>query len=158
MMEPSFEKLLVLLASSGVQFIVVGGIAVTLQGYVRLTEDVDLLVDTDGSNINTLLETLSGYGEGYARELTPDDFDDSEGAIRLVEEVEQCQVDLFTRLAGRRYQDVLIDADSLEIQGHVIRYASKISLIAWKSASHREKDHLDASALRQLQINPRAFD
>ncbi len=30
MMEPSFEKLLVLLASSGVRFIVVGGIAVTL--------------------------------------------------------------------------------------------------------------------------------
>jgi predicted nucleotidyltransferase len=43
-MEPSFEKLLVLLAERGVRFVVVGGIAVTLQGYVRLTEDVDLLI------------------------------------------------------------------------------------------------------------------
>ena len=45
-MEPSFEKLLVLLAEAGVRFIVVGGVAVTLQGYVRLTEDVDLLLDS----------------------------------------------------------------------------------------------------------------
>jgi hypothetical protein len=43
-MEPSFEKLLVLLAEAGVQFIVVGGVAVSMQGYVRLTEDVDLLL------------------------------------------------------------------------------------------------------------------
>jgi hypothetical protein len=40
-MEPSFEKLLVLLAKHGIEFVGGGGIAVTLQGYVRLTEDVD---------------------------------------------------------------------------------------------------------------------
>ena len=40
-MEASFEKLLALLAESGVRFIVVGGVAVAIQGYVRLTEDVD---------------------------------------------------------------------------------------------------------------------
>lgn len=35
MMEPSFEKLLVLLAKDDVEFILVGGVAVTLHGYVR---------------------------------------------------------------------------------------------------------------------------
>ena len=39
MMEASFEKLLVLLAKGGVRFVVVGGVAVAIQGYVRLTED-----------------------------------------------------------------------------------------------------------------------
>jgi len=34
MTEPSFEKLLVLLAEGKVEFIVVGGIAVSIQGYV----------------------------------------------------------------------------------------------------------------------------
>lgn len=46
-MEPSFEKLLALLAGHEVRFVVVGGVAVTLQGYARLTEDVDLLVDDE---------------------------------------------------------------------------------------------------------------
>jgi hypothetical protein len=38
MMEPSFEKLLVLLADAEVDFVLVGGLAVTLQGYVRFTD------------------------------------------------------------------------------------------------------------------------
>jgi hypothetical protein len=137
---------------------VVGGVAVTLQGYVRLTEDVDLLVEPTAANIQLLLAALSGWGEGFASGLTPADFDDSEGAIRIVEEAEQCQVDLFTRLSGRRYSDVLTDADTLILRGHVIRYASKSSLIGWKGASVREKDRLDASALRELMENPQAFD
>ncbi len=45
MMEPTFEKLLVLLADGQVQFVLVGGVAVTLHGYIRLTEDVDILVE-----------------------------------------------------------------------------------------------------------------
>jgi len=41
-MEPSFEKLLARLADAAVEFVVVGGVAVTLNGYTRLTEDVDI--------------------------------------------------------------------------------------------------------------------
>jgi hypothetical protein len=157
-MEPSFEKLLVLLAKSGIQFVVVGGIAVTLQGYVRLTDDVDLLVEDGAENIELLLVTLSGYGEGFAAELTPADFDEGEGAIRIVEETEQCQIDLFTRMTGRRYADVITDADTLVLRDLSIRYASKTSLIGWKESSVRDKDKLDAMALRRLQGDPHAFD
>jgi hypothetical protein len=42
-MEPTFEKLLVILAEAAVDFVLVGGVAVTLHGYVRLTEDVGIL-------------------------------------------------------------------------------------------------------------------
>lgn len=38
-MEPVFEKLLGLLAEADVQFIVVGGVAVTLNDYPKLTLD-----------------------------------------------------------------------------------------------------------------------
>lgn len=157
-MEPSFEKLLALLAENEVRFVVVGGIAVTLQGYVRLTEDVDLLVADDLPNLERLLGALKHFGEGYAAELTPADFDDSEGAIRIVEETESCHIDLFTRMSGRRYEEVLSDAGTIEIRGLPIRFASKASLIAWKAASVREKDRLDAMALRRLQDDPHAFD
>jgi hypothetical protein len=157
-MEPSFEKLLVLLASHDVRFLVVGGIAVTLQGYVRLTEDIDILVEQSSGNIDRLLSVLAGFGEGFARELSVADFDDSEGAIRIVEETELCQIDIFTRMDGRIYEEVLEDADVLALAGLTIRYASKASLIRWKERSVREKDRLDALALRQLQENPRAFD
>jgi predicted nucleotidyltransferase len=158
MMEPSFEKLLVRLAEAGVEFIVVGGIAVSIQGYVRLTEDVDILIEDGAENIGRLLSCLSGYGEGFAAELSPEDFTDEEGAIRIVEETEQCQIDIFTRMSGRHYGDVIVDADKFKVGGHEISIASKASLIGWKSKSVREKDQFDAMALRRLQDDPRAFD
>ena len=68
MMEPSFEKLLVVLADANVDFVLVGGLAVTLQGYVRFTEDVDILIDSNPGNVAKLLEVLAGYGEGFARD------------------------------------------------------------------------------------------
>ena len=157
-MEPSFEKLLVLLAEAGVRFIVVGGVAVTLQGYVRLTEDVDLLLDSAPENVANLLKTLGNYGEGFARELSTEDFTEEEGAVRIVEEVEQCQIDLFTIMSGLRYSDVIDAADRHTIGKYAIPYASKAHLIGWKERSVREKDHFDAMALRQLSANPRAFD
>jgi hypothetical protein len=157
-MEPSFEQLLGLLAEAGIRFVVVGGIAVTLQGYVRLTEDVDLLVDAEPSNLSSLLELLGAYGEGFACELSLEDFTDEEGAIRIVEETEQCQIDLFTRISGRTYGDVVVDADAFPLRGKMIRYASKESLIAWKESSAREKDRLDVLALKRLAVDPRALD
>jgi len=158
MMEPSFEKLLVLLAEARVRFILVGGLAVTFQGYVRFTEDVDMLIDSSADNVALLLATLANYGEAFARELTVDDFTDEEGAIRIVEEIEQCQLDLFTRMSGRGYDEVAVDADPFFLGSHEIQVASKAALIGWKEKSVREKDRLDALALRELLSNSNAFD
>jgi hypothetical protein len=101
---------------------------------------------------------LANYGEGFAKELTVDDFTDEEGAIRIIEEVEQCQIDIFTRMDSRKYDDVAIDADIFRVAGHEIKLASKASLIGWKSKSTREKDRIDAMALSRLQDDPKAFD
>lgn len=149
-MEPSFEKLLALLARANVQFILVVGVAVTLHGYVRLTEDVDILVESSESNLQRLLATLTSYGEGWARELTLADFTDEEGAIRIVEEIEQCQIDIFTKMSGLHYQDLAKDAECFPIGALTILYASKPALIHLKSGSVREKDQMDVRALRQL--------
>ncbi len=97
-----------------------------------------------------LLEALADYGEGFARELTSDDFTDDEGAIRIVEESEFCQIDIFTRMTGLYYHDLLSDAGTLDLSGRTIRYASKASLIRLKSSSVREKDRLDVIALSRL--------
>ena len=149
-MDTPFEKLLVRLADHDVQFIVVGGVAVALQGYLRTTEDVDVLVEASRENVARLLDALSDYGEGFARELTADDFTDDEGAIRVVEESEFCQIDIFTRMTGLYYHDMLPDAGALDLSGRTIRYASKASLIRLKSSSVREKDRMDVIALSRL--------
>ena len=114
MMEPSFEKLLVLLAEGKVDFVLVGGVAVTLHGYVRLTEDLDILIDGSADNVSRLLATLANYGEGFARELSLADFTPEEGALRIIEEVEQCQIDVFTQMSGLTFQDLRKNAELFE--------------------------------------------
>jgi hypothetical protein len=100
-----------------------------------------------GPSFQKLLVHLA---EGFANELTPEDFSDEEGAVRIVEETEECQLDVFTVMSGRKYADVLSDSDVFEIAGLKIRYASKTALIRWKERSVREKDRIDAAALRRM--------
>lgn len=111
---------------------------------------MDVLIEASRENVTRLLDALSDYGEGFARGLIPDDFTDDEGAIRIVEESEFCQIDIFTRMTGLYYHDLLADAGTLDLTGRSIRYASKASLIRLKSSSVREKDKLDVIALQRL--------
>jgi predicted nucleotidyltransferase len=157
-MEATFEKLLVRLARAEIRFVVVGGIAVSLQGYVRLTEDVDILLDCEEGNVIRFLESLADYGEGFAREFTLEDFAPEEGALRLIEESEGCQLDIFTVMSGKSYADLAEDADIFKVQGFEVPYASKKSLIELKSNTVREKDLLDVQALKRLEEDQGAFD
>jgi len=61
-------------------------------------------------------------------------------------------------MTGRRYANVIVDADTLVLRSLEIQYASKASLIGWKENSVREKDKLDAMALRKLQSDPHSVD
>lgn len=150
MMEPSFEKLLAHLAANRIEFLLVGGLAVALNGYVRLTEDVDILIDTNPENIARFIEAMAEYGEGHGGSFAPEDFDEIPGALRLIEETEQSQLDIFTVMDGLTYRDFISDAESYELGNHTIRYASRAMLIQFKSSSVREKDQIDVFALQRL--------
>jgi hypothetical protein len=79
----TFEGLLALLVASNVAFILVGVVAVCLNGFVRTTEDLDVLIEDSRPNIERLLQCLRQFGQGHASQLTTDDFTDEEGAIRV---------------------------------------------------------------------------
>lgn len=157
-MEPSFERLLVELADGGVRFLLVGGLAVALNGYVRLTDDVDILVDLEEDNLRRLIDVLARFGEGHGGAMTPDDITPEPGAVRIVEESENCQLDIFSVLSGSGYGDLIDESEAVDVAGRTIRLASKAQLIRFKSASVREKDQIDVLALRRLLEDPSAFD
>jgi hypothetical protein len=142
-----FEKLLVALVRADVAFMTVGGVACSLSGFIRTTEDVDILVARNTVNLNRLLETLGKIGEGAARELTADDFPDEEGAVRVVEDF---PIDLFVRMGGHRYEDLISFVRHVELDGKQVPYLGPQGLILLKKDSLREKDQIDVLALRRL--------
>ena len=148
MMDTPYEKLLAKLARAEVKFIIVGGVAVALNGFVRTTEDVDILIEASADNVGRLLDELGNFGEGYARELSPADFSDSEGAIRIIEDF---PLDVFTILRAKRYADLVGATKTTRIDDVDVRYLNAETLIALKSNSQRDQDRIDVSALRSLQ-------
>lgn len=142
-----FEKLLVALAADGVDFAVVGGVAVILNGYPRLTLDADILVHAAPENLRKLLACLAGWGEGWARELKPEDFVFQQGAIRVMEEFD---LDIFTRMGGKQLNDFRPRLRHLETGGVRIPYLAPEDLIFLKQDSWRDKDKLDVQAMREI--------
>ena len=142
-----FEKLLAGLVQGGVDFAVVGGLAVILNGYPRLTLDADILVQDDAENIRKLLECLGRWGEGWARELRVEDFTPQEGSIRLTEEFD---LDIFTRMRGKSLADFRPGLRGLETGSVRIPYLSPADLILLKGSSWREKDKLDVQAMKEI--------
>jgi predicted nucleotidyltransferase len=142
-----FEKLLVGLAKANVDFAVVGGLAVALNGLVRATEDIDIIVADDPPNIRRLLDYLATWGEGWARELKAEEFIPQEGSIRVVEDF---PLDIFTRMRDASIHDFRPRLRSIELDGQKIHYISARDLILLKQGSWREKDKIDVEFLRDL--------
>ena len=56
------EWVLAPLERAGVRYLVVGGVAVVLHGYLRTTLDLDLVVQLEGDNLERALNALEGLG------------------------------------------------------------------------------------------------
>jgi hypothetical protein len=65
-----FADLLRTLASSGVDFILIGGAAAAAHGSPRSTQDVDVVYSRDGQNLQKLVEAL-GPHHPYLRGAPP---------------------------------------------------------------------------------------
>lgn len=142
-----FEKLLAGLARNGVDFAIVGGLAVILNGYPRLTLDADILVQNSEQNLRRLLDCLKDWGEGCARELKTEHFDVEQGAIRVSEDFD---LDIFVRMRGKTLDDFRPKLRYFDSDGARIAYLSPADLIFLKEGSWREKDQLDVSAMREV--------
>ena len=143
-MDNEFSSLLHLLHRNEVKFIVVGGVACALHGFVRATEDVDILVDAAPDNIAQMLTALRTWGEGHAAELKAEEFSLEPGCIQLVEEF---PLDIFTLIDGRRYEDFAPQAGRT---ADGLLYLSAQDLVAVKSGTRREKDMIDVLALKRI--------
>ncbi|MFA4943504.1 MAG: hypothetical protein WC789_02240 [Lentisphaeria bacterium] len=147
---PEFTNVLELLHRHGVRFLVVGGVACAFNGFVRATEDVDILVAADPANLDRLLTALGEWGDGHARELRREDFTLAPGAIQVVEEF---PLDIFTLLDGRDYAEFAPRALATPAG---IRYLGPADLIAVKRSTHREKDAIDVLALQRQLRSPQS--
>ena len=147
------RALLEALNEAGIDFIVIGGVAVGAHGYVRGTEDLDVVPDPDPENLARLAEvlkrldsTLPTVGE------RPFDPATDAGVIRRGGNVTTMTrfggLDVVQRARGvPSYLQLDADAVNSELLGVPVRVCSLARLREMKEAQGREQDRADLANL-----------
>jgi hypothetical protein len=128
----------------GVRYLLIGGFAVILHGYVRGTKDIDLLVDPSPENVRALKRALAVLEDNAVAELADDEVD-RYPVVRVADEI---VVDLMRSACGIGLEQALAEGvQEFTIEGVRIPVASKPLLIRMKDTV-RPGDAADVEALR----------
>ncbi len=155
------DELLLALAGADVRFVIIGGIAVGVHGYVRATKDLDIVPDPDHGNLARLARLLAeigaehvGLGDFSPEEFPLDPLDPDQlgqGAnFRL--NTNLGPLDIMQWIPGidadPAYTVLARDAIAVTFRGHQLLVCGLDHLRAMKMAAGREQDVLD---LRELE-------
>jgi hypothetical protein len=155
------DELLLALRKAEVRFVVIGGIAVGVHGYVRATKDLDIVPDPEPENLSRLSSLLRDLGAQHVGvgDFSPDEFPYdpmdprqlAQGAnFRL--ETGLGPLDIMQWVAGIEddpaYPALSREAITVPFRGGELLVCGLDHLRAMKRAAGREQDLLD---LRELE-------
>lgn len=144
---PSLDDLLLIcrqLNQLEARYIIIGGLAIFEYGLARLTEDVDLLIDSSPENVRIVKKALECLPDKASRDVNDSDVADYV-VVRINDEI---TVDLMGNACGVDYNEASSMIERREVRGVSIPFASPHLL--WKTKQTcREKDALDRSFLRK---------
>ncbi len=127
------------------RYVVIGGMAIVQAGFVRATEDIDLLVESSRDNMRRLRAALSDLPDKAVRDLSDDDLDQYV-VVRVADEI---VVDLLKSAGGVEYADARESVDRVTIENVSIPFADPELL--WRTKQTvRDKDRLDRAFLAPL--------
>jgi hypothetical protein len=133
----------------GVQYITFGAIALFVHGIVRNTEDADFFVAPVAENVERLKGALrSVWDDPHIEEIDADELIRDYPALRYGPPDTPLYIDFVTRL-GEAYSYASLESQMAEIEGVPIRVVTPSQLYAMKRNTVRQKDKVDAEALRQ---------
>ena len=150
------------LADARVDFVLVGGLAVQLHGYMRSTFDIDLVLAMNDDNLARFIDVAKRHG------LTPGIPVPIE-SLRNADQIEQwhsekgmlafslresraggCVVDVIVR-PKIPFEELAANAVAGDLFGRHVPVASINDLLVMKRAANRPKDRMDIEALEKIK-------
>jgi hypothetical protein len=147
------RALLGALHEHGVEFVVIGGVAVGAHGYVRATQDLDLVPDPDPANLERLAAALVALGATLptadGRPFDPSrDLDAIRGGANLTADTRFGGLDIVQRASVvPSFGTLSADAVEADLLGVPVRVCSLAHLRLMKGASGRTQDRADVENL-----------
>jgi predicted nucleotidyltransferase len=141
---PDFREFLQLLASRGVEYLVVGGYAVGFHGYPRATADLDIWIAATPSNAEKVVAVLREFGFGMP-EVTRELFVERDRVIRMGEP--PIRIEILTSLSGVEFTECYEDRELADLEGVQVNVIALNHLKENKKAAGRYQDLSDLEHL-----------
>lgn len=158
----SVEAIVKALNDAQVQYLIVGGLAVNAHGFLRYTNDVDLVISLEPENLLRGLRTLTQIGYQPRTPVKLEEFADAETRKRWKEEKNMLVFQLWSDAHRATPVDVFVSepfpfaeelrqAPQFEIAPQVwAPIVSKRTLLEMKESAGRPKDLEDIRQLKRL--------
>ncbi len=140
------------LQAHGVRYILIGGQALRLNGIVRATEDIDIVVPFDEANGRRVIDSLAFLES--AQEIDPHWFSREANAdeIQNIRVADRIVIDILFAANGETYESLLPHFRELTVEGVTIPVLDLDGLLMTKTET-RDKDKLDRLMLLRLKDN-----
>ena len=143
-LHPDFKEFLKLLNSHQVDYLLVGGYAVSIHGYPRYTGNIDFWVAVSEGNANKLVSVLKEFGFNVPN-LSTELFMDTSRMTRLGRE--PVKIEILNSVSGLDFAPSKERAITIDIDGITIPVICLADLRQNKLASGRAKDLADLENL-----------
>lgn len=155
-------QLLNTLTAQSVDFVLVGGMAVQLHGYMRMTYDIDLVLAMSDENLTRFIDTAKELGFIPVIPVPIEALKDANQIERWYREkgmlafalreptIGGSVVDVLVR-PDVSYESLVVDAVEAQLFGRVVKVASIEHLLEMKRIANRPKDQLDIIALEKIK-------
>ncbi len=155
-------ELLQSLADAQVDYVLVGGLAVQLHGFLRATVDIDLVLAMNDANLDRFIGVAKQFGLQPVAPVSIDSLKNAQQIDQWHREKGMLAFALREPQVGGSVVDVLVRPDvSFDkllagavrgaLLGRQVMIASIDDLIAMKKAANRPKDQLDIAALAKIK-------
>jgi len=126
----------------------VGGQAVRLNGFVRATEDIDILLPSSIDNGRRVIRALSFLAA--SGDLDPGWFSVPPGDPENIRVADELLIDLLFAANGETYESLQPHRQTLTVDGVAIQTLDIEGLLKTKT-DYRPKDKMDREALERLK-------
>ena len=148
MLNPDFKELLRLFNDHSVEYLVVGGYALSAHGHPRYTGDIDLWIWSDPENSSRVMKALRDFGFG-ALGLKEVDFQTPQRVIQLG--YPPARIDLMTDIDGVVFSECWPRRVEIVMDDLKVPVLSRDDLVTNKQAAGRLQDLADLEKLRLPQ-------
>ncbi|TNF76844.1 MAG: hypothetical protein EP299_05095 [Acidobacteria bacterium] len=133
----------------GVRYVIIGAVALNLQGLARATEDLDIFVEPEAANIDRLKAALkSVFQDPHVDEITAEDLLGDYPAIQYIPPEGSFHIDILTRL-GEAFSFEDLESERVDFDGLEVTVVTPETLYRMKNATVRLRDKGDAERIRR---------